>query len=216
MNHEGHHYVFRTIILGSAKSGKSTFCKSYAEGYSCIQKEATIGVDFVAKKHQLEDGTIIKVNLWDTAGQEAFRAIIQSYYRDISGALLFFDITDRDSFDKVSFWLKDLRHFNTCKHSHPIILVGNKSDMNHLRKVSHEEALQYAKENELLYVESSCYDIDNIETIMHHFYTSIYENYKSFPLLQCKGIKEGSSTGGNVFSSLRDSELMDKKYRRCC
>lgn len=216
MNSEEHSYVFRTIILGSAKSGKSTFCKSYAEGYSCIQREATIGVDFVAKKHQLEDGTIIKVNLWDTAGQEAFRAIIQSYYRDISGALLFFDLTDRSSFDSVERWLKDLRHFNSCNHNHPIILVGNKSDIQDTREISHEEALEYAKKNDLFYVESSCYDIDNIEIIMHHFYTSIYENYKSIPSLQCKGIKLGNCPNINVFSPLRDSELSKKKYRTCC
>lgn len=210
-----HQYVFRTIILGSAKAGKSSFCKSYAEGYSCVQKEATIGVDFVAKKHQLDDGTIIKVNMWDTAGQEAFRAIIQSYYRDICGALLFFDITDRSSFEKVDFWLKDLRHFNTCKHDHVVILVGNKSDLKDRRVISHNEALTYAKENQLLYVESSCYDVDNIETIMHHFYTSIYAHYCNHE--NCKGVKTNDeNTKSKVFSSLRDSITTHEKYRNCC
>lgn len=215
MNIEPHSYVFRTIILGSTKAGKSTFCASYAEGYSCIQKEATIGVDFISKKHQLDDGTIIKVNLWDTAGQEAFRAIIQSYYRDICGALLFFDLTDRTSFNKVDMWLKDLQHFNTCEHSHPIILVGNKSDMRESREIPHREAYDYAKRNDLLYVESSCYDIEGIETIMHHFYTTIYENFQSFT--QCKGVKHDSPSTHNAFSSNRDYELPnEKKYRSCC
>ena len=210
---EQHSYVFRTIIFGSAKAGKTTFCKSYAVGYSCVQKEATIGVDFVAKKHQLDDGTIIKVNIWDTAGQEAFRSIIQSYYRDICGALLFFDLTDRSSFQKVEFWLKDLRNFNSCKHEHVIILVGNKSDIQNRREISHQEALEYAKENNMLYVESSCYDIEGIDTIMHHFYTSIYENFRKNN--NCKGVKP-SIEKEKVFSSLRDSDLFDKKNRNCC
>ena len=88
-----HDYLFRTVIVGNAKSGKSTFCKTYANGYSSIETQPTIGVDFISKKHELDDGSIIKVNLWDTAGQEAFRSIIQSYYRDLSGAIILFDLT---------------------------------------------------------------------------------------------------------------------------
>ena len=208
-----HDYLFRTLIVGNAKSGKSTFCKTYANGYSSIETQPTIGVDFISKKHKLDDGSIIKVNLWDTAGQEAFRSIIQSYYRDLSGAIILFDLTDRDSFNSVPKWIKDIRHFNSCNnHEHPIVLVGNKSDLVHKRCVHHEEALSCANSENMLYVESSCYDVDNIETIMHHFYSHIYTNF--LENIDCKGIKIASESKNVLFSSLRDYN--GKKNTTCC
>ena len=186
-----HDYIFRTIIIGNADTGKSSFCKTYANGYSCIEREATIGVDFFAKKHKMEDGKIIKVNLWDTAGQESYKSIISSYFRDICGAIIMFDITIRSSFDNVKMWLIELQYFNKCDHNHIIILIGNKTDLQSRRAISHEEALNYATNEGMLYVESNSYDISGIETIMHHFYTSIYEDYKKNS--SCKGIRPANN-----------------------
>lgn len=203
-----HDYIFRAIIIGNAGTGKSSFCKTYANGYSCIEKAATIGVDFFAKKHKMEDDKIIKLNLWDTAGQETYKSIISSYFKDICGAIIMFDITNTASFDNVNSWLKQLNHLNTCNHKHPIILVGNKTDLQQRRVISHEEALRYAKKEGLLYVESNSYNVANIETIMHHFYTSIYEEYKQNHF--CKGVRPSN----NNFSSLQDISLNNKN--KCC
>lgn len=214
-----HDYLFRTIIVGNSRSGKSTFCKTYANGYSCVERTPTIGVDFISKKHKLDDGTIIRVNLWDTAGQEAFRSIIRSYYRDISGAIILFDLTDRESYKSVPTWLKDIRHFNSCKHNHPIVLVGNKSDLMTKRCIEHDEALLYANSENMLYVESSCYNVDNIETIMHHFYSHIYANF--IENIECTGIKLSTESNDASFSSLRDSKASkaakaSKTISKCC
>lgn len=203
-----HDYIFRAIIIGNACTGKSSFCKTYANGYSYIEREATIGVDFFAKKHKMEDGKIIKMNLWDTAGQETYRSIVSSYFKDICGAIIMFDITNHASFNNVNSWLKQLKHLNSCYHEHPIILVGNKTDLQNRRVISHEEALKYAKKEGLLYVESNSYNIAHIETIMHHFYTSIYDEYKKND--SCKGIRPSN----NDFSCLKDVSLINKN--KCC
>jgi len=210
---EPHDYLFRTIIVGNSRSGKSTFCKSYAKGYSCVEHTPTIGVDFISKKHQVDDDTIIKINLWDTAGQEAFRSIVQSYYRDICGAIIMFDITDRESFKNVPTWLKDIRLFNSCNHKHPIILVGNKSDLIQSRKIEHSEAIDYANSENMLYVESSCYNVEGIETIMHHLYSHMYTNF--IENINCRGVKIADSEKRVSFSSLKNSSVT-KTISKCC
>jgi small GTP-binding protein len=211
-----HDYLFRTIIVGNSRSGKSTFCKSYAKGFSCIESVPTIGVDFISKKHQLENGVIIKINLWDTAGQEAFNAIVKTYYRDICGAIIVFDITDRESFNNVPTWLRDVRTFNSCDHKHPTILVGNKSDLKKSRNIAHDEALDYANSENLLYVESSCYNIEGIETIMHHFYSHMYDTFIENGSI-CKGVKKSDSEKNRSFSSSGNKDsLCRNKYMNCC
>lgn len=210
MGSTDHDFIFRAVVVGNARSGKSTFCKTYANGYSCIEKTPTIGVDFFAKKHKMEDESIIKLHLWDTAGQEAFRSIVSSYFKDISGSIILFDITDISSFDKVKLWLNDIRRLNTCKHEHPIILVGNKTDLEHKREVSHEDAFTYAKSENLMYVESSSYDIECVETIMHHLYTSMYNDF--LKNIECRGVKSLNEEFSSNSISLKDFPQKSK----CC
>lgn len=208
-----HDYVFRTIIIGDSKSGKSTFCKTYANGYSSVEKIATIGVDFFSKIHKMDDDKIIKLNLWDTAGQEVFRSIIRSYFRDICGAIILFDITDANSFINVENWLKEIDDTNNCNHEHIIILVGNKIDLQNKRCISHEEALKYAKSKNMLYVESSSYNSEKVESIMHHFYTSIYQKFLENKI--CKGIRNICSYENNLLTT-STCDINNIKKSKCC
>ncbi|XP_076913217.1 ras-related protein RABB1b-like [Bidens hawaiensis] len=107
------------------------------------------------------DGRPVKLQIWDTAGQESFRSITRSYYRGAAGALLVYDITRRETFNHLAGWLEDAR-----QHANPnmtIMLVGNKSDLSHRRAVSKEEGEQFAKENGLLFLEASARTSQNVE-----------------------------------------------------
>lgn len=107
------------------------------------------------------DGRPIKLQIWDTAGQESFRSITRSYYRGAAGALLVYDITRRDTFNHLASWLEDAR-----QHANPnmtIMLIGNKSDLSHRRAVTKEEGEQFAKENGLLFLEASARTAQNVE-----------------------------------------------------
>ena len=93
----------------------------------------TIGVEFGARLVHVE-GKQIKLQIWDTAGQESFRSITRSYYRGAAGALLVYDIARRETFEHLASWLEDAR-----QHANPnmtIMLVGNKADLNQRRAVS--------------------------------------------------------------------------------
>ncbi|KOM56162.1 hypothetical protein LR48_Vigan10g205400 [Vigna angularis] len=120
------------------------------------------------------DSRPIKLQIWDTAGQESFRSITRSYYRGAAGALLVYDITRRDTFNHLASWLEDAR-----QHANPnmsIMLVGNKCDLSHRRAVSKEEGEQFAKENGLLFLEASARTAQNVEEAFIRTAAKILQN----------------------------------------
>ena len=119
----------------------------------------TIGVEFGAKTIQI-NGKTIKIQIWDTAGQEAFQSITRTYYKGAIGALLVYDITRRDTFTHVTKWLDDVRT-NSSKNV-TVILIGNKKDLEDKRQVSYEEGEAFAKENGLMFLETSAKTAYNV------------------------------------------------------
>ena len=111
----------KILLLGDAYTGKSTFLHRYQHGTHKNEYEITIGVDYTRKK--LDSG--MYVNIWDTAGQESFRAITTSYYRGAHGAFIFYDVSNRASFHNVSKWADDyIRHGGKNK----LLIIANKTD----------------------------------------------------------------------------------------
>ena len=119
----------------------------------------TIGVEFGAKTIDI-NGKTIKIQIWDTAGQEAFQAITRTYYKGAIGALLVYDITRRETFTHVTKWLDDVRT-NSSKNI-TVILIGNKKDLEDKRQVSYEEGEAFAKENGLMFLETSAKTAYNV------------------------------------------------------
>jgi len=116
------------------------------------ENDPTIGVEFGAKTITSK-GKVIKLQIWDTAGQESFRSITRSYFRGAIGALLTFDITSRESFDAIHGFVEETT--TSASSNLVIILIGNKSDLASERQVSKEEAETYAKRLGLIYIEVS-------------------------------------------------------------
>eukprot|EP00020_Sapocribrum_chincoteaguense_P006924 CAMPEP_0170739474 /NCGR_PEP_ID=MMETSP0437-20130122/5183_1 /TAXON_ID=0 /ORGANISM="Sexangularia sp." /LENGTH=216 /DNA_ID=CAMNT_0011077937 /DNA_START=60 /DNA_END=710 /DNA_ORIENTATION=- len=145
-------YLFKYIIIGDTGVGKSCLLLQFTDKRFQPVHDLTIGVEFGARLITIE-GKPIKLQVWDTAGQESFRSITRSYYRGAAGALLVYDITRRDTFTHLESWLADAR-----QHASPnmtVILIGNKADLESRRVVSREEGERFAKENGLLFLETS-------------------------------------------------------------
>ena len=106
------------------------------------------------------NGKNVKIQIWDTAGQEAFQAITRTYYKGAIGALLVYDITRRETFTHVTKWLDDVRT-NSSKNV-TVILIGNKKDLEDKRQVSYEEGEAFAKENGLMFLETSAKTAYNV------------------------------------------------------
>jgi len=122
------HYVFKFIITGDAAVGKSSLLTRLTDQRFLANPDPTLGVEFGSKLITIpEENKVVKLQCWDTAGQESFRSITRSYYRGAAGCLLVYDVTSRKSFENVRNWLADVR-----EHADPhvsCILVGNKSDL---------------------------------------------------------------------------------------
>ena len=122
--------------------GKSCLLLQFTDKRYSVHRILTIGVEFGSRMVTIDDKQI-KLQIWDTAGQESFRSITRSYYHAAAGALLAYDITRRETFDHLASWLEDAR-----QHANPnmtIMLIGNKSDITHRRAVSHEEGEAFAR-----------------------------------------------------------------------
>lgn len=153
-------YLFKYIIVGDTAVGKSCLLLQFTDKRFQPVHDLTIGVEFGSRTIVIE-GNQVKLQIWDTAGQEKFRSITRSYYRGTAGALLTFDITRRETFEHLTDWLQDCR-----KYSNPnivIMLIGNKCDLADKRQVTRAEAEEFAKNNGLMYLETSAKTDENID-----------------------------------------------------
>lgn len=120
----------------------------------------TIGVEFGSRIVNV-GGSVVKLQIWDTAGQDRFRSVTRSYYRGAAGALLVYDTTSRDSFNALTNWLNDAR--TLASPNIVILLVGNKKDLEEGREITTLEASSFAQENDLIFLETSAKTGDNVE-----------------------------------------------------
>ena len=170
-------YLFKVLLLGDSDVGKSSLILRYTEETFNSKLVNSIGVDFKMKKKEI-DGKIIKVQIWDTAGHERFRSITYSYYRGANAIIIVFDLSDKKSFISITEWLKQIE-----KHAKENVfkfLVGNKSDLIDERKVTYEEAKQYADEHDLPYIETSAKEGININELFDTSIKTFLTNTKIF------------------------------------
>ncbi|KAJ1633527.1 ras family-domain-containing protein [Pavlovales sp. CCMP2436] len=165
-------YLFKYIIIGDTGVGKSCLLLQFTDKRFQPVHDLTIGVEFGARMISI-DNKQIKLQIWDTAGQESFRSITRSYYRGAAGALLVYDITRRETFNHLTSWLEDARqHSNSAMC---IMLIGNKSDLEHRRAVSYEEGARFAQEHGLVFLETSAKTAANVEEAFIDTARTIYD-----------------------------------------
>ncbi|ELW62390.1 Ras-related protein Rab-11A [Tupaia chinensis] len=148
------------VLIGDSGVGKSNLLSRFTRNEFNLESKSTIGVEFATRSIQV-DGKTIKAQIWDTAGQERYRAITSAYYRGAVGALLVYDIAKHLTYENVERWLKELR--DHADSNIVIMLVGNKSDLRHLRAVPTDEARAFAEKNGLSFIETSALDSTNVE-----------------------------------------------------
>ncbi|CAO1635130.1 unnamed protein product [Sympodiomycopsis kandeliae] len=164
-------YLFKVVLIGDSGTGKSNLLSRFTRNEFSLESKSTIGVEFATRSIAVDSKTV-KAQIWDTAGQERYRAITSAYYRGAVGALLVYDIAKHPSYVNVSRWLKELR--DHADSNIVIMLVGNKSDLRHLRAVPTEEAKSFAAENNLSFIETSALDASNVEQAFQNILTEIY------------------------------------------
>jgi len=164
-------YLFKVVLIGDSGVGKSNLLSRFTRNEFNLDSKSTIGVEFATRSIAV-DGKTVKAQIWDTAGQERYRAITSAYYRGAVGALLVYDISKHATYVNVQRWLKELR--DHADSNIVIMLVGNKSDLRHLRAVPTDEAKAFSSENNLSFIETSAFDASNVEAAFQNILTDIY------------------------------------------
>ncbi|KAJ3430898.1 ras-related protein rab-2-a [Anaeramoeba flamelloides] len=209
------HYLFKYIVIGDSAVGKSCLLLQFTDHRFQPIHDLTIGVEFGARFIDIENKRV-KLQIWDTAGQDSFRSITRSYYRGAAGALLVYDITRRDSFNHLLSWLDD-----ALQNSGPdlqIMLVGNKADLEHRRVVSYEEGKNFADEHGLLFVETSAKTALNVEKAFVDISNLIYYKVENGDINlgnETSGIKLGT-TQDFIIEKEEKNEYKKKRKEGCC
>lgn len=184
MNIEGK-TKYKIIILGDSKTGKTALVEKYADGTFTQNNCMTIGVDLKVREITINDNPI-KLYLWDTAGQERFMSIISSYYKNIDGIIILFDLTNVDSFDNLNVWMNEIKKNSNNKDA-DIIIVGNKADLNNVSVFDNDVNLFIKKHSEynMSYYKASAKTGLNVDEIFEEMANNIYK----YKFTQLQGIK---------------------------
>ena len=159
-------YITKILTLGDTTVGKTSIILRFTKEKYTENRLATIGVDFKSQIMQIENNRV-KVLIWDTAGQERFKNIASQYYNGGDGAILVFDITNKSTFERISYWLDELNQKKNINEM-ALVLVGNKIDLKDNRQVSSEEAQSFAKQNNIKYFETSAQENIGIDEVMNY------------------------------------------------
>ena len=153
-------HTFKVLILGDPSVGKSCFLIRYTEDTFQDVYLSTIGMDCKYKKVDLENGESIRLQLWDTAGQDRFRSITRNLYKGAAGIILIYDVTNRKTFESIKNWVESIRA--EVSNKVVIVLVGNKIDKKEQIDVKTEEGDYLAEEFNLPFFECSALTGENI------------------------------------------------------
>ena len=159
-------------LLGDSMVGKSTIVTKFINLDYTENLLATIGSDKYDTKFKLKDGNEIKLILWDTAGQERFRSVALTTLKAVMGIIVVFDITSEETFENVKVWLNEIKENLNEPY---LVLFGNKIDRITERKISYEEALDFADEYNLKYFETSAKTREGLDEGLSYIINQVYE-----------------------------------------
>jgi small GTP-binding protein len=198
----------KLVVLGEQNVGKSSILNRYKTKKFIVNSSSTIGVDFFLS-NIIKNNTEYVLHIWDTSGQEKFNSIITTYYRNIAVALLIFDVSDRQSFLKLSKWFTNIEYY--CKKDTIIKLIGNKCDKP--KAVSLKEIKDLCYDYKLEYIEVSAKNNINIEDI----FTNIIDEVDT-KLIECS-LVPNNNNGITIIDNFileDDKPILDSKKPKCC
>ncbi|XP_020805582.1 ras-related protein RIC1-like [Drosophila serrata] len=164
-------YVFKILLVGDKSVGKTSLTSRFLEDRFFLKYHPTVGIDFNVC-HVEVAGRRVGLQIWDTAGDERFHALLPNYYRNAHGVMVIYDTTSLSSFRNVDNWLKELGGF--CSKGVNFMLVGNKCDELEKRQVTQEKAARYSEHFALSFCETSAKSGANVKVLFETFAVEVY------------------------------------------
>ena len=198
---EDNYHLYKILLLGDISVGKSCLLLRYCDNSYQESHLATIGLDFRVRIATLDDKRKIKVQIWDTAGQDRFRAITRNYYRGSNGILLIYDVTEEKSFEHIRDWIAKIR--DEASEDIIIYLVANKIDNNNKRIITNEEGKKLAQEFKIAYYETSAKCSIGVDKVFEDLIKEMDDRYLESHQDEMQSVKINKNE--NV-----------KKKKKCC
>ena len=196
------------LIIGDSSVGKTSLITRYTNGTFKEEYLATIGLDFYSKEEIIDNKTI-NIKLWDTAGQERFKSLTQNYFKNAEGVLLTYDITNNESFENLKDWMASIKKNMEGKNFFiPIIIIGNKIDMEESREINKEDAAKFAKENNYKYFETSAKTGEGVDNAIRELIIQILKQSN-----QMDDQKVARATSVQIKEA---NYVKSKKKKNCC
>jgi small GTP-binding protein len=200
--------TFKMIILGHHGVGKTCLTKQAIRNTFDEAYNSTIGFEFVNFNVKLDE-KVVKLQIWDTCGQEIYRSLISGFYKNAALAVLVYAIDSKESFTNLDVWLKDIK-----LQSNPdikIFLVGNKADLEESRVVDFEEAKKYANEHDFDYVnETSAKNGFNVKEVFIQASKVLYLEHLKYK------DKTNLVTKYKINSKINNGNVANRKKEGCC
>ena len=206
---------FKLIVLGDGGVGKSCLTNNAVKNIFDDSYNVTVGFEFFTFNVKIND-KIVKLQIWDTCGQELYRSLITNFYRNSSLAVMVYSINSKESFENIEMWLRELR-----THSNPdakVFLIGNKIDLENERQITKEQGEQFAKDNKINgFMEASAKTGVNAQKIFIQAATTLYEDYIKY---QQKAEQSGGKVENTFGKQQNNKKRIDNKPRKnqggCC
>ena len=213
-------WQFNFVIVGESAVGKSCIVLNFAEQRPRKQHQVTIACEFATRIINVK-GRDVKIQIWDTAGQENFRSITRSYYRSAVAAIVAYDVTSRISFDKIKNWMDEIK--NNAHDKVTVILVGNKRDLKESRQVSREEGEKLARQMKVMFIETCAFELPSVENMFEALAEEVImkvDSKKLDPSNEQLGIKPGNKAKAKnptkKKNELTDKNTTEPKGKKCC
>jgi len=197
--------VLKLLLLGDSSVGKTSILLKYISNKFDDSSISTVGVDYMDKIIDYNKFKI-KLQIWDTSGEEKFRTITKNFYRNADGLLVVFDLTKKESYDHIRSWINEAKENNDKLKT---LLIGNKLDLKDERIVAIDVAKQFAEKNNLKYIETSAKDGTNINESFQAIIDLLFDGKSSEEILH-EFTKQDSSL------SVVDDSMEVKKKKACC
>ena len=205
-------YKLKLILIGDSGVGKTSLLSRYMDEEFIPNLPCTINADYKIKSIRIDELTSAEITIWDTCGQERYRSMTKQYFKDAHGIILVYDVCDKRSFTDLNIWLEEIKK-NSIKEDISIILCANKIDLK-FRNTSFEEGSTFAKNNDILYCETSSKDGINIESVFENVTKDIIDKMNRNSKFDTETRKSTSLREST--KAVRGKELKREKELKCC
>ena len=194
------------LLIGDSLVGKTCLIQRYVNGTFKDDYILTVGLDYHTKL-EIINNLNVSVKLWDTAGQERFKALTPSFFRNAEGVVIAYDVTNSESFDNLKFWISSIKTNLFEKNIFiPIIIIGNKIDLEDMREISKDVASAFAKENKFKYFETSAKTGEGVDEAFRDLVNQVLANLDKN--------EEGTIERKSV--KIEENKVDKQKKKGCC